>query len=329
MAPPRRSSRGDEPVAPDPSTLAALAARLADEGIDVATAVGAAVNGRRDPCARREPHRLWWATLTPDGPATLGLQWHPRLEILAWGPGAATVLARVPGLLGLHDDPTRLVTDQPLVRRLQRQDAAMRIGRTGAVLDAAVQAVFGQRVTGLEARRSWALLVARTGRPAPGPGGLLLPPPAEVLATLPTWVFHQIGVDHRRGRSVVGLARRAGHLERAATTGDAGADTNTDTEADAVAAVLGSVPGIGVWTIAETLHQALGDPDAVPVGDYHVPHTVVHAFTGRARGSDAEMLALLEPFRGQRRRVIRHLERAGLGAPRVAPRQAVHWIDRI
>jgi hypothetical protein len=47
---------------------------------------------------------------------------------------------------------------------------------------------------------------------------------------------------------------------------------------------------------------------------------VVHLFTGRARGTDEEMLALLAPWAGQRQRVMRLIEAVGLGAPRFGPR---------
>ena len=82
------------------------------------------------------------------------------------------------------------------------------------------------------------------------------------------------------------------------------------------------VPGIGEWTAAETLQRALGAPDAVSVGDYYLPNMVVHLLTGRARGTDAEMLELLAPWAGQRQRVMRLIESAGVVAPRFGPRFA-------
>jgi 3-methyladenine DNA glycosylase/8-oxoguanine DNA glycosylase len=75
-----------------------------------------------------------------------------------------------------------------------------------------------------------------------------------------------------------------------------------------------------VWTAAETAQRAFGHPDAVSVGDYHLPSAVVYAFTGRRRGTDEEMLALLAPWTGQRQRVMRLIEAAGITAPRRGPR---------
>jgi 3-methyladenine DNA glycosylase/8-oxoguanine DNA glycosylase len=68
---------------------------------------------------------------------------------------------------------------------------------------------------------------------------------------------------------------------------------------------------------------ALGDADAVPVGDYHLPHIVGYAFDGTARSTDERMLELLEPYRGHRSRVIRLLLLAGVSAPRFGPRIAL------
>ncbi|MBW3606685.1 MAG: DNA-3-methyladenine glycosylase 2 family protein, partial [Actinobacteria bacterium] len=92
---------------------------------------------------------------------------------------------------------------------------------------------------------------------------------------------------------------------------------------------LRSVPGIGRWTSAET-RLALGDPDAVSVGDYNLPGVVCRALAGMEGDActDAAMLELLEPYRGQRGRVIRLVVRAAgrgllpLGRRR-APRAAL------
>jgi 3-methyladenine DNA glycosylase/8-oxoguanine DNA glycosylase len=55
----------------------------------------------------------------------------------------------------------------------------------------------------------------------------------------------------------------------------------------------------------------LGDPDAVPVGDLHLPHEVGWALAAEPGADDARMLELLEPYRGHRFRVLRLLLAAG------------------
>ncbi len=88
---------------------------------------------------------------------------------------------------------------------------------------------------------------------------------------------------------------------------------------EAALARLRAVDGIGPWTAAETARAALGDPDAVSLGDYHVPSLVSWLLAGEPRGDDARMLELLEPYRGQRARAVRLLELGGEIAPRFGP----------
>ena len=76
---------------------------------------------------------------------------------------------------------------------------------------------------------------------------------------------------------------------------------------DAARRRLRALPGVGAWTAAEVTALALGDADAVSVGDFHLPHVVSWALAGERRGSDERMLELLEPYRGHRGRVIRLL----------------------
>jgi NAD(P)-dependent dehydrogenase (short-subunit alcohol dehydrogenase family) len=64
------------------------------------------------------------------------------------------------------------------------------------------------------------------------------------------------------------------------------------------------------------------DPDAISVGDYHMPDTVAWALAGEPRADDARMLELLEPYLGQRGRVQRLLEVGRVTAPRYGPRMA-------
>ena len=84
---------------------------------------------------------------------------------------------------------------------------------------------------------------------------------------------------------------------------------------------LVSIPGVGVWTAAETAHRALGDPDAVSFGDYHVAANIGWALTGRPV-DDRGLVDLLRPYQGQRYRVQRLLELSGAMRPRRGPRMA-------
>ena len=90
-----------------------------------------------------------------------------------------------------------------------------------------------------------------------------------------------------------------------------------------------SLPGVGVWTAAETAQRAFGDADALSVGDYHVSKMIGWTLLGRPI-DDAEMVELLEPMRPHRYRAVRLLEVSGLARePRRGPRLPVQQISGI
>jgi 3-methyladenine DNA glycosylase/8-oxoguanine DNA glycosylase len=134
----------------------------------------------------------------------------------------------------------------------------------------------------------------------------------------PYYALHPLGIERRRAEVIKEVCRHAPSLE----------DTVAMPPASA-AARLRSYNGIGDWTIAEVAARAFGDPDAVSVGDYHLPHLVTWTLAGRPRGDDRRMLELLEPFEGQRGRVIRLLEAGGRRPPRRGPRMAPRAFSRI
>jgi 3-methyladenine DNA glycosylase/8-oxoguanine DNA glycosylase len=287
--------------------------------VDVRATLGPLVRGTGDPAHRFDAAgRFWWACATPDGPGTLGVRAAGSVVTAqAWGAGADWLLDRLPTLLGDADDWSGLdVSSVRLLHDTWRSRPGLRLVNTGLVLDVLVPAILEQKVTGDEARRSWRLLLRRHGTPAPGPAGppvegLRVPPSPQALLDVPTWDWHRFGVDLKRQRAIRAAASVARRLEECVTM----------PLADALAR-LQVVPGIGLWTAAETTQRALGHPDAVSVGDYHLKNSVVHLLTGRPRGSDEEMLELLAPWAGHRQRVMRLIEATGIGAPRHGPRFA-------
>ena len=76
------------------------------------------------------------------------------------------------------------------------------------------------------------------------------------------------------------------------------------------------------WIAAEVRHSALGDPDAVSFGDYHVARDIGWALTGSEVDDDG-LAELLEPYARHRYRVQGLLKLAGAGRPRHGPRMAV------
>ena len=240
------------------------------------------------------------------------------LRVEAWGPGADRALDGVPGLIGLDDVRDGFAPADRLLAELDRRMPGLRIGRTGAVLEALIPAILEQKVTGIEARRAYRGIIARWGEPAPGPFGLRLLPRPEVLARLPYHAFHSLGLERRRADLVRIVAARAARFEEI-----------VDLPLPDAYRRLTVLPGLGPWTAAEVALRALGDADAVSVGDFHVPNVVAFALAGEPRATDARMLELLEPYRGQRGRVIRLLEASGIRPPARGPRMALRSIATI
>jgi 3-methyladenine DNA glycosylase/8-oxoguanine DNA glycosylase len=294
-----------------------------DAPLDLRLILGPLRRGRGDPTLRLSSVAAARATRTPDGPATLLAEVRgSRVEAEAWGPGAEHVLDGLPALLGLDDDPTGFDPSlHPVIAGLHRRLYRIRLGRTGAVMEALMPAILEQRVTGAEAASAFRTLIRRYGEPAPGPVAvsqrLRLQPAPDVLAALPYYVFHPLGVEGRRAEIIRRVARDARRLDALSDLPGTPAEVGA-----AAAARLRAYPGIGPWTAAEVTLRALGDPDAVSVGDFHLPNVVAFALAGEPRGDDARMLELLEPWRGHRARVVRLLEASGIEAPKYGPRYA-------
>lgn len=270
--------------------------------------------GPGDPAFRTSPDgALWRASRTPGGIGTLRVVAHGgEIEGQAWGPGAAWLLQRLPVLLGASDDPSGLVLPPGPLREAQRTHAGLRLANTGLVLESLIPSILEQKVTTDEAYRAWRTLLRDFGTPAPGPAtGLRVAPSAREWALIPSWEWHRAGVDPKRAATVQRAVRLAPRLEEASALPSEAAFTR-----------LTTVPGIGIWTAAETLQRSNGDPDAVSVGDYHLPNQVGWALAGRPRSDDAQMLTLLAPYAGHRHRVCRLIRLTGTHAPRYGPRLA-------
>jgi 3-methyladenine DNA glycosylase/8-oxoguanine DNA glycosylase len=187
------------------------------------------------------------------------------------------------------------------------------VPRTGLVLEALIPSIIAQKVTGHEASGSYRTLIHRYGQRAPGEGdgrGLWVAPSARRWALIPSWEWLRAGVDSARSAAVVRAAGVAGRVDQC-----------VDLSIDRADRRLRAIPGVGAWTAAEVRHSALGDPDAVSFGDYHVAKDIGWALTGSEVDDDA-LAELLEPYAGHRYRVQGLLKLAGAGRPRHGPRMA-------
>lgn len=273
--------------------------------------------GRGDPCFDvAADSAIWKTSLMETGPVTARITRAAPSIVHAemWGSGATEFADALPALLGADDDSHGFAPTEPTIAAAHRRVPHLRIGRTGRVLESLIPAVLEQRVAGKDSFRSWRLLVTKFGTPAPGPAPaqMRIQPPAQVWQAIPSWEFHRANVDPGRARTLVGCAVRAAAIERL-----------TARPAQQARDALMSLPGVGVWTAAETAQRAFGDADALSIGDYHLANVIGATLLGH-RIDDAQMVALLEPLRPHRYRAVRLLEVSGLARnPRFGARQAI------
>lgn len=272
-------------------------------------------HGAGDPTMHADGAVIWRASRTSDGIATLALrETSPGvIRAAAWGPGAAWALAQVPALCGARDELEGFdASRHPLIADAHHRNPGLRLGRTDLVFDALVSAIIEQKVTGVQAFAAWRRIVTWHGERAPGPTPrpMFAPPTIDGWRHVPSWAWHRAGLEPPQSRTIVETARRGETVARALAAASDG---------EARDRVLISLRGVGPWTSAETRIRALGDPDAVSVGDFHLAHEVGFALAG-ARTDDDGMLQLLAAWPGHRQRVIRLIGASGVREPRRAPR---------
>lgn len=283
--------------------------------------VGSLMRGPKDPTMLVDGTTLWRASRTPEGVATLALrQASDGVHATAWGAGAEWALAQLPALCGADDDASGFDVSSlteagyPFLEDVARRTIGLRLTRTDLIFDSLASAVIEQKVTSFQAFGAWRVLITRFGERAPGPTPrpMFAPPTIDGWRLIPSWAWHRAGVEPPQSRAIVRAAERGQRISDVVLAAQTGAERDR---------ILTSLPGIGVWTSAETRIRALGDPDAVSVGDYHLAHEVGFALTG-ARVDDDGMLELLAPWAGHRHRVIRLILASGVREARRGPRLA-------
>lgn len=283
---------------------------------DLRQTLGVLWRGGRDRTMRVLRTEVLRATRTPEGPGTQLLRaLGDRIEVQAWGPGAAWLCERAPVLVGGGDDHHDFPMINADVTGWHRRFAGMRVPCTQAVWEVLVPVILEQKVTGSEARDSFGALLRALSEPAPGPFEhlrLVLPLDPEVVAGTPSHVFHRCGVERKRSDTIRRAASYAHRLQEAA-----------EMSLPEGRARLASLPGIGEWTVSEVAQSALGDSDAVSVGDYHLKNWASWALAGEPRGTDERMIELLEPFRPHRGRVLRLIGASGIRPPKYGPRLSI------
>lgn len=273
------------------------------------------VGGGSDPSICFDGPSVWRAMRTPQGSATTRYtQQGRRVFVRAWGEGKCWAIENARACCGLEDEPDMFEPAHDLLHALHRKVGFTWIPKTRTVVDSMVASIFGQRVTGGEAAHAWRRLLQDHGDAAPQVDGappLRVPVEPKRLANIEYFAFHPYGVERKRAETIRAIAHYATRLDALVTR-----------PVNEVYAAMQAIHGVGPWTAAETALVALGDADALSVGDFHVKNLVAQNLAGRARGTDDEMVEILEQFRPHRARVIQLLRRAGSNAPKFGPRYA-------
>ncbi|WP_313813652.1 hypothetical protein [Glutamicibacter sp.] len=287
--------------------------------------------GLGDPTIRLNEGEAWLAFDTPEGDASLLIRkssLNSPATYKAWGDGAGWAAAHAPDLLGAGDDwsgfdaPAFAQNLPELVLRARRENMDLFLPRTNRIFEHLLGAVLEQRVTGIEANHAWRWLIRHKGRSAPGPAptGLRIAPGPEGIASVTRWEWQAARVDAQRARTLRQAASVAGSLQwwalqpiDAQKPGARGPGT--------LEAALLSVPGIGPWTVAETLQRSHGSGDLISVGDFHLAGFVGQVLVGR-RIDDEQMMQLMAPFAPHRQRVVRMMQSSGVKKQSFGPRYA-------
>jgi AraC family transcriptional regulator of adaptative response / DNA-3-methyladenine glycosylase II len=183
-----------------------------------------------------------------------------ELRVAGAPPAALLPLAqRARRVFDLAGDPARIGAElaaDPLIGPLVAQRPGVRIPGAWDPFECAVRAVLGQQVSVAAGRTFASRLVERSGEVLRGGGaGLthLFPTPARLAHAN----LEGLGVTAARTAALRSLARAV--LARRVDFGAAPAE---------VAAALAALPGIGPWTAQYVTLRSLGEPDALPHGDW-------------------------------------------------------------
>jgi 3-methyladenine DNA glycosylase/8-oxoguanine DNA glycosylase len=190
--------------------------------------------------------------------------------------------------------------EHPVLHRIWRSLPGLRFLRVPWLFDLACGIILQQRVSYEEAISQYQSLARRHGVMTELGRAF---PAAQTVARLAPAQLQQLGIDPRRGATLIRAARE--HV-----THDL-----FGLPRELLVARLSALAGVGPWTVGMVRAYGLGDEDAVPMGDLHLPHVICQALAHQRRGDDARMLELLTPYSGHRGRVVRLVLNARIHAP--------------
>ena len=143
-----------------------------------------------------------------------------------------------------------------------------------------MRTVMQQLIEWKDAATAWRRWVRDYGLEIEGSGGLRLPPSFSEIRGDAGRALHGYGISQQR----VGLIRELARLgERIPRWAD-------ESVVDLRRRLL-SIPRLGVWTVDHFLGFSLNEPDAVPLGDFQLPHTVSWALEKSPRATTSICLS--------------------------------------
>ena len=273
--------------------------------------------GQRDPTVIRDPMRFVVARWFRSGQATVEFRATPR-RVLAriWGEAADEALGTLHALLGLHDNPRMEWGNVALNRRL-KPVLGTHLLRSPFASYELLSHIIQQQIAWRDAARIWWRLVDTVGEPAPGPFGLKMPLHFNQMRSVSHTTLQRCGITEKRIVTLREVGRLGHRID----------DWLAESQ-ETFSKRLQTLPHMGPWTVNHVLAVSMGYPDVVVPGDYTLPHTVAWALAGEHRGTDQRMYALLEPFTGDRWRLVRLLWALNITAPRRGPRMASSQVRR-
>jgi AraC family transcriptional regulator of adaptative response / DNA-3-methyladenine glycosylase II len=206
------------------------------------------------------------------------------------------VVDRVRRVFDLGADPLRIATHlrrDPRLRPAVTKLAGLRVPGAWDPFELAVRAILGQQVSVRAATTLAGRLADRFGTPVHlGPGLTRLFPEPATLADAPV---ETIGLPRARATTIRTLAEAVASKRVALDASDG---------AEAMAARLCALPGIGPWTAEYVAMRALAEPDAFPAGDLGVRGALGN---GEGAVSAKAALAIAEAWRPWRAYAVMYL----------------------
>jgi AraC family transcriptional regulator, regulatory protein of adaptative response / DNA-3-methyladenine glycosylase II len=210
----------------------------------------------------------------------------------------------------LAGDPLRIAAElaaDPLIGPLVALRPGLRVPGAWDGFECAVRAVLGQQVSVAAGRTLLGRVVARAGEPLRAPQGVLthlFPTPARLARAR----LDGLGITATRAAALKLLARAV-------------LEGRVDFEAapSQVAAALTALAGIGPWTAQYVALRALGEPDALPYGDWVLRRMA--APPGSAMLSPRQLEERARRWRPWRSYATVHLWRAAGDLPAAAGRR--------